>query len=165
MRRPFDLALCATAVALVALPAPAALAQREIAPPGNAGVDEYLETVPNGRGNSRVDPNARPSGGAVSAATRRRLEALGKDGRAAAALADAGSDGAAGGPETGGVTGRAPGVDLDRAGDGRGGLATVVAESVGGGEGMGAALPTLMLLTLLAAGAYAIRRRRGPARP
>ena len=82
------LGACLACLLALLLAAPAS-AQRQIAPPGNGGVDEYLETVPGAGGNRPVDRNGRPGGGGLTPAARRKLAALGKDGRAAAALAAA----------------------------------------------------------------------------
>jgi hypothetical protein len=162
VRRTTSALLCALATAAAA--APAAFAQAQIAPPGNAGVDEYLETVPDGRGNAPLDrTRPAPRRPSVPAATRRRLEGLGEDGARAAALAEAGSP--RGGGRTVGGTAPPRGA-LGRAGDGGSGLGVVLREAAGGGDGgMGVALPVLLVVTLLGAAALALRRRRGVPAP
>jgi hypothetical protein len=154
--------LAALVVLLLALvAAPSVGAQTSVAPPGNSGVDEYRESVPSAEGN-------RPSGDAVrelgadSALTpgvRRRLHALGADGRAAADVASATApdevrsrqraDGREGAPAT--TDGRAPA--------GGSSVAGALVDALGGSGGMGAALPVLLVVTVLGA-AWAIVRRR-----
>src|SRR5438094_4896436 len=65
---------------VLALPGQAG-AKRHIAPPGNAGVQQYLETVPSARGNSQPQWN-KPNPQAVPAPVRRQLEQRGEPGRA-----------------------------------------------------------------------------------
>src|SRR3954454_1404545 len=72
-------------VCLGALMPAAAAGQGSVAPPGNSGIDEYLETVPAAGGNHR--PGA--GHGALSPAAKKALDALGANGRAAAAASDA----------------------------------------------------------------------------
>lgn len=59
----------------------AAFAQQTVAPPGNSSIDEYLETVPGAGGNHR--PGA--GGTKLSPHAQKALDALGADGKAAAA--------------------------------------------------------------------------------
>lgn len=64
---------------------PSASASRVIAPPGNAGVGQYVEVVPGAGGSSPV--GARSSHGPVlTPAQRRHLEASGSSGKALAAF-------------------------------------------------------------------------------
>jgi hypothetical protein len=76
-------------IALLCCPAPAlAKGPKTHAPPGNSGVDEYLEVVPDGGGN-------RPAGGlkgggsghGLSQKQRSALRSYGRDGRAVSRLA------------------------------------------------------------------------------
>src|SRR4051794_19430184 len=79
-------------LALVLAVTGTAAAQQQVAPPGVSGVDEYLETVPSADGNRRVPRSgAKSQSGALNRRTRRRLNALGDDGKSAAALAEAGA--------------------------------------------------------------------------
>src|SRR5688500_7487621 len=100
------------ASALLLLPAGAG-AQETNAPPGNAGIGEYLESVPAAGGNDRVSPNRGGNEG-ISAQTRGDLEAAGVDGKLAADLASGGSPakGRSGGGSggSGGSTGSGGGV-------------------------------------------------------
>jgi hypothetical protein len=152
------LALLVCLVACVATAAPAA-AQREIAPPGNAGVDEYLETVPGGGGNEPLERDRR---GGLPAGARRKLEGLGRDGRAAAALADAGSPRSTADGRPAGAAGQGAGPvrgDVGGAGDGGGGVASVLGQTLGADDGMGVALPILLVVTLAGAAGFAVVRR------
>src|SRR5690349_18670425 len=76
------------ALILLALPSQAtAQTQETNAPPGNSAIDEYLETVPNDRGNARPRaPGGNQSNSALTKQQRARLERLGPDGKT---LADA----------------------------------------------------------------------------
>ncbi len=149
---------------LLALLAPAApaTAQRQVAPPGNAGVDEYLETVPGPDGNSPVDRNRRDRR-ALDPAVRRRLEAAGPEGRVAADVAEAtaprrpGGSRRRGGSSAGSAS---PGVLLDRGGDG-GGAPGAIARALTGSDdgGMGAGLPIVLLVSLAGAVALVLTRR------
>jgi hypothetical protein len=156
------------AVAVIAMLAcPAGAAAQGALPPGDSGVDEYVEGVPGpkgsvpsgsvGKGKDRGDKALPP--GVV-----RQLEALGEDGRAAAELAEAtapsradraGARKARDG-EAGGSSGSAGGGN-DSGGSA---IAEVVGKMVGGGEGgMGLALPLILLVTVLSAIAVVVARR------
>lgn len=159
----FFSALCAVVLVGV-LAAPNALAQRNCdsdtnAPPGNSEVDQYSETVPGpcgdrpvGSGGGSGDPSALPPG------TASELEALGEDGRIAAALAQSGAPGR-GGASGGGSQGEQGGADADEGGSLLGGLFGAL---LGGGEGdsgMGVLLPLILLSALVLAVIYGLRRR------
>ena len=157
----FRIATLACALALL-VAGPAAAQRDQIAPPGNSGVDEYLETVPTAEGNrpsrSAAERRERGGGGALSREARRGLEAQGPDGRRAAALAEATAPRRPS-REGAGASG------LADAGDGQGAVGSVLERVAGADDGgMGAALPILLVLTL--AGGIAgllLRRRRGVA--
>ena len=110
-----------------------ALAQQVNVPPGNSEADQYAEVVPNGGGNGSIDRGL--DQGSVAADP--VLNALGPDGQAASDLAHATLSGNAD---------EASGEDEGPS-----------------SEGMGVAFPILLGLTLLAAIAYATRRRLNPA--
>jgi len=169
------LGVCLACLLALILAAPAS-AQKQIAPPGNGGVDEYLETVPGAGGNRPVDPNGRPNRGGLTPSARRKLAALGKDGRAAAALAVASAPardarstapGGArssqdGGSDAGSSRGRgsatgtaAPGRSA--ADKGGSALATALRPLLEGGL-----LPLLLLAVLAGAIALAVLKRRRP---
>jgi hypothetical protein len=179
-------ALALFAFALVcafASPASAVAQQRDrIAPPGNSAIDEYLETVPGADGNRPVERGRRGNG--LSRSARRRLEALGPDGRLAAEVlgasiaSDPGARRAARSPQTSGGPDGADGASasaapasaaLAKAGPGSSGLAAVLdgvltAGTSDGGPGMGALLPLLLIGAAVAfAAGRALRglRRRG----
>lgn len=156
------LALVCALVAFAGM-VPAAQAQDQIAPPGNAGIDEYLETVPGGDGNRPLD---RGVDDGLSPAARRRLERLGEDGRAAADLAAAGPRSASRSRGNSAEGGNGNGGDAveeagrrDRA---NGGLGSAVAAPLTGDGGMGALFPALLAATLLGGVALLVARRRRP---
>ena len=138
-------------LAVLSLAVPAA-AQQVNAPPGNAGVDEYLETVPGAGGNR---PTNRDTGRApLPAPARRALERQGTDGQAAADLAER--------------TGPAP-TQRDKqpapaaqppGGDRGGALGALGRAADGSDEGMGLVLPILLALSAAAALAALLVRRR-----
>ena len=169
--RPLGACLVCMCALLVAVPS----AQGQIAPPGNGGVDEYLETLPQAEGNRPTDRNRRSSGGLTPRA-RRQLGALGEDGRAAAALAEATAPGRDGSVEARGP-GQGTGEGQDSAGKNRGpggegrepadeggsALGTLLSRLLGGDSnpgGTGALLPLLVVGTLAGAIALAVLRRR-----
>lgn len=161
----------ASAVALT--PPAAAQARHVIAPPGNSGVEQYVEVVPSAEGNLPVNGSGTGHGAALPKTTRQRLEASGAEGRAAASFArstgaapsahhrkggggSAHSKGSAGGGGSGG-------------GSGSGGSPPPIGPAVqsaaqtgSGGGGLGAGLPiALGAIALIAAAAFLIRRRAG----
>jgi hypothetical protein len=135
---------------LLAFPA-GATAQRQNVPPGNSEVDQYVESVPDGTGNSTVTKGER--NGVVDAATRAELEALGPDGALAADLAE--STGAKG---TSGEGERLPrGIQVDEP---QTAVLPGLSEALSGSsDGLGILLPLLLLGTLILS-AFAVARRR-----
>ena len=125
-----------------------AAAQTQKAPPGNSGVQEYVETYPDGSGDRASNPAGNvltdgvpPRNGVVSAATRREL------GRRGADFAE--------------VTAPEP-ARRGSPGDPGGDSALTAAVRSAGGEGpdgMGIFLPLFMLVALVAAIGYAVGRR------
>lgn len=161
MRRICTVLLCAWLV----LPS-AAEAQQTTAPPGNSGIDQYVETVPGATGNRR--PERKPGGTrGLTGETRRALEAQGEDGARAADLAAASApETPASSPAKGGG-GKASGPDaatpLVRAeGSSRSPVEAVVEAVAGGGgeSGMGPILPILLALMLASMIGAALLRRR-----
>jgi hypothetical protein len=74
----------ALAGCLLLLCAPAR-AQETLAPPGNSGVQQYLETVPGASGNQAVKRGKTPL---LAPRVRRQLESRGSDGKKLEALVD-----------------------------------------------------------------------------
>jgi hypothetical protein len=138
--------LLAACLLLALLPARAGA--RQVAPPGNSGVNQYLEDVPAAGGN-RPTPSVSASGSRGGGPLRRslsRLAQLGKRGSRAAAVAASGIPQAAKAPPA------QPG----------GGAATALVHAAGGsGIGMGVLLPLILVAAAGAtAFAFVLRRRR-----
>jgi hypothetical protein len=151
-RRTLCVALaCVAATLWLAAPA---LAGGVKAPPGNAGAQEYVESIPDGTGgevgnklyHARNDAQQNP-GNALSDQTQSALSDAGKDGSQAAALASAGAPDTQKGTGSGGA-GSTP-------------AAATANELTGGGlGGLGLFLPLLLVLLLVAAILYELNRRR-----
>jgi hypothetical protein len=143
--------LALTLLVFLALTGSSAMASpRQIAPPGNAGVNQYLENVPAAGGN-RPSASVHSSGvsSSPSASVRRSL----------AALAHLGGEGSrAAGAAKAGIPRRA------KAGGGGSGENTgaAIARAVGGSDGgMGVILPVILVAVALAAAlAVVVRKRR-----
>lgn len=157
---------------VLAIAAPAVAQDEVIAPPGNSGVKEYLEVVPGAGGDKPANGG---KGGGTSAPTpaqalgtdnAKALEAKGADGKAAAAIAAAGSPTdrkTARQREKSEVLGEAA-TGTSIAAQSSGDRATSVARALGGdGGGMGVLFPIVLGLTLSLALALGIGRllRRG----
>jgi hypothetical protein len=164
--------MSAALVALALLLPSAALAQtpETNAPPGNSGIDEYLETVPNPTGDAPAPPADGGGGVPLPSRAREELEDLGADGKAVAALAEQ-----TGGPrrEVAGERARGDRARGDRAhgvpvvpgsetrGDSPVGAALSAAFGPDdGGGGLGILLPVILVVTLLGVIALAVLRRR-----
>lgn len=146
------LAICVGITASYAyLPSPAVAAS---APPGNAAVQEFVESLPDGSGLRTTNDvsdfrgEALRTGRVVTERTRRVLTKEGREGQAIVSLAEAS------GPQPSASDGGVPG---------RGQPAlTAATERVVGGSGpggMGAFLPITFALGVVAGCAYAMRRR------
>src|SRR4051794_9577781 len=72
-------------LAALILPAATASAQSTVAPPGNSGVDQYFEAVPGATGATPAQSGRKP---VLPSATRRKLDAAGKDGAAVSRIVD-----------------------------------------------------------------------------
>jgi hypothetical protein len=143
-----------------------------VAPPGNSGVQEYLEVVPGADGDRPAAPGgdqaapASDEAGRTSPAPRevlglrtaRALSRLGPDGRDAAAVAAAGvpSDADAVKPGRAKTTSRSGSLTSEAE---RGGTEAVVGALSGNGGGMGLAFPLLLLAALATALALLAGRR------
>jgi hypothetical protein len=163
-------ALVALVALALALPA-ASLAQAPPtnAPPGNAAIDEYLETVPGASGDARPRQGAANHGSGLTAAERARLEQAGRDGKALADAVDATATASASASAKAAAT-RRERRERESANRGAGELETggrspvgeVLGTFTGGdrGDGMGIALPAILLGALLAALLLVLLRRR-----
>jgi hypothetical protein len=159
----------AIAATILAIGAPAADAQQSNAPPGNSGIDQYLETIPGTEGSTPVRGRAstRQRTPVLSPSQRKALAAEGQYGEEAIALA-----------EQFGVerkerrayrhrsvaTGASAHADASERTD-RSALDAVAAAVTPSGDagGLGMALPIMLVTTaLLGAGAAIGRRRRVP---
>jgi hypothetical protein len=154
--------LAACALALLA-PA-AAPAQETNAPPGNSGIDEYLETVPSASGNRPTGRivGGQPAGRGTPERAARALRGRGRDGQALERLVRETAPPQA---RREGARGRRTGAAEPAGAGGDSPLRSVVRAVTGddGGGGMGAALPAILLGALAAAtGVVALRlvRRR-----
>lgn len=171
---------------LLATPAWAQARVHAIAPPGNSGVSQYLETVPTAGGNQPTN-TVHPRAGGVGAggsggpgstggnggsgavvhiapSTQRALAEKGPDGVAAAALAQAtaprgGSSRAVAGGAA--AASSAPATSTD---DGSSPTASVFKALTGstGGGGVGPLLPIVLIGSALAAAGLGLTRRRRP---
>lgn len=129
------------------LAAPAA-AQQFNAPPGNSGVDEYLESVPGAEGNRPTNRDTERS--PLAPGARSDLERQGADGRAAAELAESEGDKKS-----------VPAGALPRgAGDSGGVAGTLGRATTGSAEGMGIWLPILLAVSAIGALIAVLLRRR-----
>jgi hypothetical protein len=162
----------AATLAVLALAAPAAAqAQRPVtnAPPGNSAIDEYLESVPSANGNtptrgiaqSRPRPIAGSAGRALRAqgALGKRLERIVSASAPRRAIQEAERRGGASGSGSGSASPAAPGADAI----GRSPLSSVadaVLTGSGGGTGMGAAFPVLLIVLAAGTLVLGLRRRR-----
>ena len=150
---PRVLTLLTVAFLLVAAPA---RAQQTLAPPGNAGAEQYLETVPGASGNQTVKPDgSKPNGSVLPSRVRKQLESRGPDGKQLEALVDAT---AAEQPSSG-----APQAGAPQAGErGPSAIDSVKRSLTEGGDsdGMGLLLPGLLVASTLLLGAAALQRHR-----
>lgn len=147
MRR---LAIPLACLLLATLPAGAS-AQRGNAPPGNSGIDEYVESIPDAGGNRPTEGIGSVEGASrLSRRSQRALAARGSVGTAAANLAGATA------PEKR----RLDPSEEGRSEDAASGPASAVRRAVtGSGEGgMGLVLPVILVLTVLAAASIAVAR-------
>jgi hypothetical protein len=172
---------------LLATPAWAQARVHPIAPPGNSGVSQYLETVPTAGGSqptNTVHPRAGGvvaggsggpgstggNGGAgavvtIAPSTRRTLAGQGPDGVAAAALAQATAPRGASSHAVAGGAAAASSAPVASTDDGSSPTASVfkaLTGSTGSGGGVGALLPIVLLGSVLAAAGLGLTRRRRP---
>jgi hypothetical protein len=160
MRRAVSLVVALSA--LVVLPSATAAAQS--APPGNSGIDQYIEDTPGAGGDQR-----NPGGGDPAALPERSRATLESDPAGAAALdlaartAPRGADSSRhGGGDGDGHGGKSGGQSSSESSGGSGpGIGSAVSEiTTGDSDGMGLGLPVILVLALVAATAIAVMRRR-----
>jgi hypothetical protein len=151
----------------------------KVVKPGDPGSSQYQEDVPSAFGSvpaTTVSSNlGHPSGPPLPHAVATQLGNAGAAGRAAAALAVAGSPQRSestaphsrhgshpslGGGGSGGGSGSSGGAALAQAGSGRGIVGALVNSLVGSDSGVGALLPILLGASVVLAAAFAMRRRR-----
>jgi hypothetical protein len=135
-----------------------AAGQSTNAPPGNSGIDEYLEVVPEGGGNRPIEGT--DSGGSpLSPAAKRGLLAQGNAGRGAAALAEGTGPSRPQRKES-------RRADVTSTPEGQTAARAAVTRAVGGSDaaGLGFWLPIVLAGVVLVLGATALLRRR-PAQP
>jgi len=150
-------ALMTLAVLLAAVPT--ASAQDSNAPPGNSGVDQYLESVPSGSGSTSSNGVAAAKPGRPSTAVAKTLRSRGTAGAELERLVAS----TAPGKGAGGTGGSAPKAERGRSrqssntspsaqsGSRSGAIAATAAAATGSGGGMGAWLPVLLGVAALAA--------------
>jgi hypothetical protein len=170
-RQPVRAILLLLVVALCITPS-ASARKRTIAPPGNSGISQYLESIPTASGSRPtntlhgsvgVPPGSGGGGGGVSSATAKSLAAQGADGLAATSLARATAPsvrprrGAAIG--TGAASGSMVAATL---GAGRSPASSVFKALTGSsaGGGLGPILPAVLIASLVGAAGLALLRRR-----
>ncbi len=149
----------------------AANAQTTVAPPGNSGVDEYVETVPSANGPSHQSPS-KPSESSLPSSTQQALRSKGSDGAAVVQLASTNGEASQAGVKSHGDKGKNKGgadhvLPTDPAvGSAASGssdsLPVAVIKSVtkSGSGGMGLLLPLILGFALIAgASSFLIRRR------
>lgn len=149
-----------TALAILLTAVPAASAQDTNAPPGNSGVDQYLESVPSGSGNTSSNGVAAAKPTPASKQVARALRSRGSAGAQLERLVASTSPTK---PNQRGSSKGSGGADkLSSAGDSSAVKATAAA-ATGSGGGMGLWLAVLLGIVALAAlvgvGARLARRR------
>jgi hypothetical protein len=153
--------LAPLAILVLAAPAPAdAQSAKTNAPPGNSAIDEYLESVPSANGNTPTAGVIRAQPRPLAGGAGRALRAAGRDGRQLEQLV------AATAPRKALDAAQHSGAQAPPAGDtpkGRSPLSSVadaVLTGSGGGTGMGAAFPVLLIVLTAGALVLGLRRRR-----
>jgi hypothetical protein len=141
-RRTFTTAFAVAACGVLGIAAPAAAQQ----PGAPSAYDQYVESVPNPRGDKPSHETQPGEGRQLSAPVEAELQALGGAGAATASLAE--TTGPRGVPDKGG----------DRGSDGGlgGALGQILSPSA---AGIGWILPLILLAVLIAGIAYALSRR------
>jgi hypothetical protein len=152
--RQMRVVLVLSACLIVAPCALAAAAPRRVVPSDNSAIDQFLTTAPGPTGDERLRRGEQSMASAVPRRARTRLSAFGPAGDRAIAVLDQTAPGAV-------LRGGRRAVDSDRAPRSRAPVREVAAAAVGkgAGDGLGLALPGLLIAALAGALAAVIRRR------
>jgi len=127
-----------------------------VIPPGNSAADQYTEGFPTGAGEKKTTYNPGDgSGKALKATAREEFLSLGPVGTAAMAFAEVTTPGSldgspnSGRPRQNGATGEQVRSSSTFGDDvsGNGGTGEVIAQALGGSDGMGILLPVLLIAT------------------
>jgi hypothetical protein len=140
---------------------PTAATAQKVEPPGNSAVNQYTETFPSpGGGTPTTDKGKRSPDRVLGVRNTRRLQALGPEGKAAAALAAATAPGKTA-SQPGGPGGRAHGFQASDPGSSSG-LSEVIRQATGSSSSgkMGPLLPLAIVAALAASLVYLWRRGR-----
>jgi hypothetical protein len=146
------------ALVMLALPVASAAASTGTVPPGVSGANQYTETMPGPGGNEPTrdigGKGGRTPAKVLGHANAAQLEALGPEGRAAAQFA------AQSAPNS--TAGQPHGVGGTSNPSGSSGLSQVLGQLTGSSDsgGMGLLLPLLIAMSIVAAAAYGLGRRR-----
>jgi len=158
--------LAAGVLIALLLPASAVARTRTVAPPGNSGVSQYLETIPTAKGGRPTGTIHQGTGGSgtLSPAIQRAFARQGAAGRSAAALANATvpvSAHSQSGRSTGAraVASQPPAASSGSGGSPASSLAKALTGSSGGG-GLGTLLPVILVVCAIGGGVLALLRRR-----
>jgi hypothetical protein len=138
------------------LAGPAVAKDKRHAPPGNSGVDEYTEVVPDGGG--ARPPSRRGRGRVLGSQQRQKLAAQGSQGRKAARLAELTGDPASNKRASGGSKSQAAELADAESKSGDSGLVAAIKRVAAG-----AAFPVLLLVVLGGGLLLAVLRRRSRA--
>ena len=161
----------AAIAAALALSAAAPAAAQTVAPPGNSGVDQYMEVVPSAKGPAAPGTQQ----GALSSTTQRKLQSQGADGRRLAQIVSTTApvrpattktpraDRKAAAPKAGAPAVKHAAADrpapLPRGDSPLASVAKAIGDGSGSG-GMGAVLPLLLIVSTTVLAAVALWRRR-----
>jgi hypothetical protein len=152
--------LATLAVLALAGPSPAlAQSTQTNAPPGNSAIDEYLESVPSAGGNTPTAAIVHDRSQTLGGRAGRSLRASGADGRRLAQIVAATAPRKAIEAGNGGTT-AAPSADTAKGRSPLGSVADAVLKGSGGGSGMGAVFPILLIGLAAATVVLGLRRRR-----
>jgi hypothetical protein len=154
--------LVTLAVLALAGPAPAlAQSAKTNAPPGNSAIDEYLESIPSADGNTPTQDVAGRAPRALAGAAGRALRTAGPDGRRLEQIVTATAPKKA--LKAAEQPAAAPPAAVAADTKGRSPLSSVadaVLTGSGGGSGMGAAFPVLLIVLAAGTLVLGLRRRR-----